>query len=1082
MSGTADLSFTSVTVDAPATGTTGTPFNVSVTATVHNAGAVTPANADVTIDLPAPAGCTRTPDNSQVQQDVSVGADTPVTKTWSMDCSTTGMKTFNGSATVAVDQLHVTDDVAGNNTGNGGDATDVQAPAAQADLSIGSAAVSAPATEAVNTDFTVTLDATVSNGGPDSASGTATLDITVPSDCTKAPNNSQTDQTATLANAGSEGVTASWTVNCDNPSNHLFEGTATVAVDAPASDPNSANNTASVTSATTAVTGEADVSIASVAVDAPASGVTGSMFNVSVTANVHNDGPVDPATADVTVDLTVPSGCTRNPDDSQSENGVSVSTASDSPVMKTWSVTCTETGDKTFNGSASVLLNQTHATDPDDTNNGGSDPDGDTTNIEAPTAQADMEVNGTPTIDAPATGTIGNAFTVTVNGNIKNNGPDAATGTATLSLTVPADCSVTPDVGSQTDSHQLASGADEDVSASWQVTCSNPSNHAFSGSVSVVADAPAVDPVPGNNGPVNATGSTTAVTATTDVSVVSVVVDAPTTGTAGSPFNVTVITTLHNLGLATTTADLSVTLTLPTGCTTTSDNPQTQDDVVLAQSVNVGTSKTWSVTCDAGSKTFDGSATATISQPHVTDSNDTNNGAQDADGDTTTVEGAAAQADLASTGTPTVDAPASANTGTPFTVTVNGSAINNGPDSASGDATLNLTVPADCTKSPNSSQTDSFGPLSQGGSEAVSASWQVTCTNPSNHEFGGSVSVASTDGTSDPNPGNNGPVSATTDTTAVSGSADVSVVSVVVNAPDTANSGVAFNVSVTATIHNNGPITPVTVNLTVDLTVPAGCTKSPNGNQPQNGVSLAMSTNTAITKTWSVTCTTTGAKAFNGSASVLISQQHVIEANDANNTGGGSDSTTINDVQPPTGPQCDGKAATKVGTNHSEVIIGTNGPDVIVAKGGHDLILGLGGDDTICGNDGNDIILGGDGNERMFGESGNDIMDGGHGDDYVHGGSSSDVLSGGKGNDTVVGGSGNDILKGGDGNDQMFGEDGNDSLFGEDGPDVLNGGAGNDSLFGGSGNDAMDGWTGFDFCNGGSGADTAVNCEIKISV
>ncbi len=41
---------------------------------------------------------------------------------------------------------------------------------------------------------------------------------------------------------------------------------------------------------------------------------------------------------------------------------------------------------------------------------------------------ADVAVNGTPAVDAPTIGTINNAFTVTVNGNIINNGPGTASG------------------------------------------------------------------------------------------------------------------------------------------------------------------------------------------------------------------------------------------------------------------------------------------------------------------------------------------------------------------------------------------------------------------------------------------------------------------------------------------------------------------------------------------------------------------------------------------------------------------------------------------------------------------------------
>ena len=42
-------------------------------------------------------------------------------------------------------------------------------------------------------------------------------------------------------------------------------------------------------------------------------------------------------------------------------------------------------------------------------------------------------------------------------------------------------------------------------------------------------------------------------------------------------------------------------------------------------------------------------------------------------------------------------------------------------------------------------------------------------------------------------------------------------------------------------------------------------------------------------------------------------------------------------------PRCMGLAATKVGTNGSNVILGTPGNDVIVARGGNDRVVGRGG-------------------------------------------------------------------------------------------------------------------------------------------
>ena len=93
---------------------------------------------------------------------------------------------------------------------------------------------------------------------------------------------------------------------------------------------------------------------------------------------------------------------------------------------------------------------------------------------------------------------------------------------------------------------------------------------------------------------------------------------------------------------------------------------------------------------------------------------------------------------------------------------------------------------------------------------------------------------------------------------------------------------------------------------------------------------------------------------------------------------------------------CEGRTATKVGTNASETINGTAANDVIVGLGGNDVINGLGGNDIICGVEGADKLFGGDGDDRLWGQRDGlirnsegelalrgDLIDGGAGDDKI---------------------------------------------------------------------------------------------------
>ena len=86
-------------------------------------------------------------------------------------------------------------------------------------------------------------------------------------------------------------------------------------------------------------------------------------------------------------------------------------------------------------------------------------------------------------------------------------------------------------------------------------------------------------------------------------------------------------------------------------------------------------------------------------------------------------------------------------------------------------------------------------------------------------------------------------------------------------------------------------------------------------------------------------------------------------------------------------PECNGLAAT---------IVGSSGPDEILGTPGADVIVGLGGDDAISGQGGADVICGGPGNDLLLGNGGDDVIRGGSGVDRVREGPGADQLFGGR--------------------------------------------------------------------------------------
>jgi hypothetical protein len=152
----------------------------------------------------------------------------------------------------------------------------------------------------------------------------------------------------------------------------------------------------------------------------------------------------------------------------------------------------------------------------------------------------------------------------------------------------------------------------------------------------------------------------------------------------------------------------------------------------------------------------------------------------------------------------------------------------------------------------------------------------------------------------------------------------------------------------------------------------------------------------------------------------------------------------LNVTGPAASYECNGRAATIVGTPGGDVIVGTPGDDVVVSLGGNDVIRTYGGRDTVCAGSGNDKVFTGAGWDAAFGEGGNDLILTGGG---------ADIGSGGPGNDVIRCKGGRDECSGGRGDDEVYAGNGDDWVWGGPGDDVLYGGAGYDWMRGGSGAD-----------------------------
>ncbi len=755
------------------------------------------------------------------------------------------------------------------------------------------------------TDFTIRVAGTATSNGPNTADIQIDLDLAVPADCTRLPNGAQSESFPAVPALASRTSTKDWTVNCSQPSSHQFDATGSVTVTGLATDTNLANNGPINTSGTVTVTGQADIGVSGLTVSAPPTAPVSAPFNVTVSGTLHNAGPVTPVTVDATLDLAVPVGCTRLPNASQSDTGVSLALSTSVPISKMWTVTCSAVGVQNFDGSATVAVNQLHVTDPNAANDtalaSGS------TNVQGP---ADLKVTGV-TVTAPPTSDSGVPFGVTVTATLHNNGPSTPVdGDATLDLQLPADCSKAPN-GSQSNTViSLPLSQAVQTSSNWTVTCTDPSFHVLTGTTSVTPSSPQIsDPTPGNNS--GQGQATTGIVSTSDPKVTGVTVTAPSDAATGAPFTVTVTATVHNNGpISPLGVDVTSDLMLPAGCSSVPALPQTTS-VSLVFSTPVQVQESWTVTCvTQGLKTFTGTSNVAVTQLHIADSNANNNTAS-GQASTNTSLGAA---DVKVTSV-AVTSPANAPIDTNFGVTVNTIVHNNGPFfPVNTDITLTLNLPPDCF-TPVTTLT--FYGASLGPSVAAmlpEITFFVTCIDHSFHDFTATATIVVNDPLAgDPNPGNNTLVSSPS-TTAVLRTSDLKVNSATVGAPATAITNTPFNVTVDASLHDNGP-DPAPANVTVTLTLPPDC--SAPGNPRTVPVSLPVSTATSLpTQTFSVTCTTRSDHTFSATVDIA-GPVHVIDPN------GGNNSATSGNVTVGVFDQSDLKVTGVTVTSPPQAVVGT---------------------------------------------------------------------------------------------------------------------------------------------------------------
>ncbi len=437
-----------------------------------------------------------------------------------------------------------------------------------------------------------------------------------------------------------------------------------------------------------------------------------------------------------------------------------------------------------------------------------------------------------------------------------------------------------------------------------------------------------------------------------DIKASAVAVNSPALVATGTYFAVTASATLHNNGaFGPANTDATYVLALPADCSATTSTTQTVQDASLAVSTATtvpASPLSWSVTCSGtGSHLFSVLTTATLDAAPAIDPNLGNN--QASGQDTTDVTGEAMSIDMdpsGNTGTtlgsrdgcvsttagssveidvtlagvqPYVDNPplnvvdgsdtggvqsfafdlnfpngvvSVANPPPPnfsfMLVTNAGSSIYDAGESAPDTATPWSVAALDIGGTPPESGSGTLARFTIAIAPGAPAGvYPLTLTN---HAYGDASQTYLIP------PVNNGQVAVGTACAGPIQEADVKATNVTVDAPANSSPGASFNVTASATVHNNGSFGPANTDVTIALSLPVDCTTTTATTHNFPDIPLAVSIATAVPAApiiWSVSCSGAGNHTFAVSATTALDELLAVDPNLLNNAASGQDGTSI---------------------------------------------------------------------------------------------------------------------------------------------------------------------------------------------
>jgi hypothetical protein len=277
----------------------------------------------------------------------------------------------------------------------------------------------------VGQNFQITNVCTITDLGPTGTSATDpvnyldTSTLTIPSDCqiVTGANPQPSSGPVWVGTPQNDGFV--WTVNCANPSDHVFVANDSLVVTTlHVTDTNLANNTGTATT-TIPILWTANLAKSGCTLTLSAGPyAAGTPFTLTSSCVVTNNGPATTGFTDTTT-LTLPPDCTTSDPNPNVYVGPTLASGQNSfvpetgdPTVIAWTVTCANGSDHNFVANDTVAVTTAHVSDPDLTNNQST---ASTTPAILAACNVTASVSGTAVSDI--TGSTANLSTVvTVNG------------------------------------------------------------------------------------------------------------------------------------------------------------------------------------------------------------------------------------------------------------------------------------------------------------------------------------------------------------------------------------------------------------------------------------------------------------------------------------------------------------------------------------------------------------------------------------------------------------------------------------------------------------------------------------------